>query len=73
MKKASIGFGVAIFFVGVTFGQVPLEGIGTNSSAQNEAGRLRSALLFQKVIELDRKSTRLNSSHITLSRMPSSA
>ena len=28
---------------------------------------------FQKSIELDRKSTRLNSSHIPLSRMPSSA
>ena len=28
---------------------------------------------FREMIELDRKSTRLNSSHITRSRMPSSA
>ena len=55
MKKTSIGFGLLIFFAQVTFGQVPLEGIGTNSSAQNEAGRLRSALLFQKVVELIRE------------------
>ena len=30
-------------------------------------------LSFRQVIRLDRKSTRLNSSHIPLSRMPSSA
>ena len=28
---------------------------------------------IQRIVELDRKSTRLNSSHITRSRMPSSA
>ena len=32
-----------------------------------------SALIFFSIITLDRKSTRLNSSHIPLSRMPSSA
>ena len=31
------------------------------------------ACLFGKIANIDRKSTRLNSSHITRSRMPSSA
>ena len=36
----------------------------------NESYRKKGLALFQKI---DRKSTRLNSSHLKLSRMPSSA
>ena len=35
--------------------------------------RLFESKLEKKILNLDRKSTRLNSSHIPLSRMPSSA
>ena len=36
-------------------------------------GSMNTLLDFERVIDEDRKSTRLNSSHIPLSRMPSSA
>ena len=39
----------------------------------NRLLRLTLALLFATLTWLDRKSTRLNSSHRSLSRMPSSA
>ena len=39
----------------------------------NPGKAVTSAELEQMLYELDRKSTRLNSSHITRSRMPSSA
>ena len=39
----------------------------------DDAVRIARELLADPVIEEDRKSTRLNSSHIPLSRMPSSA
>ena len=45
-----------------------------NASLLNEMIEERNNLLEAKqVVALDRKSTRLNSSHITRSRMPSSA
>ena len=40
---------------------------------KNELKRLRLSVMDALDISLDRKSTRLNSSHIPLSRMPSSA
>ena len=49
--------------------------IGVEGIAKIGEAKLSSdAITFAKKIEkLDRKSTRLNSSHIPLSRMPSSA
>ena len=51
-------------------------GVGRRHAARDRAGRARSAarldVLHRDEVE-DRKSTRLNSSHGTLSRMPSSA
>ena len=35
--------------------------------------RVRAGVLEQGTVDLDRKSTRLNSSHVSESRMPSSA
>ena len=43
--------------------------LGTFNSSQLSNNKTQS----DKLIEVDRKSTRLNSSHIPLSRMPSSA
>ena len=40
---------------------------------QNQQGRSGYSVAFYRDWETDRKSTRLNSSHITRSRMPSSA
>ena len=40
---------------------------------KSERGNQGGYLLNRKLDDLDRKSTRLNSSHITRSRMPSSA
>ena len=37
------------------------------------AGKLANSFIDSKLTPLDRKSTRLNSSHLTGSRMPSSA
>ena len=48
--------------------------VAINDPAADERIRARSAApIAQSVVGLDRKSTRLNSSHIPLSRMPSSA
>ena len=41
--------------------------------AQQNIQKAFDALLKDKIVETDRKSTRLNSSHIATSRMPSSA
>ena len=46
---------------------------GAISIARNNAGRLGAAVDMRQGSWLDRKSTRLNSSHLKLSRMPSSA
>ena len=44
-----------------------------SKSITNKLTELRSKKSTPLVFELDRKSTRLNSSHLKLSRMPSSA
>ena len=43
------------------------------STAHTNHGQAAAKALAEKVIDADRKSTRLNSSHPRLSRMPSSA
>ena len=49
-------------------------GCGKTTIARLIAGRTRASFLpFSAVLSGDRKSTRLNSSHLRLSRMPSSA
>ena len=51
-----------------------IEGLpGVGNVGRIAAGYLVEELKAKKFAELDRKSTRLNSSHIPLSRMPSSA
>ena len=57
--------GQAIFHVGVGGG---LEGVGEGRERERAVFAFEGGLQNQ-----DRKSTRLNSSHITRSRMPSSA
>ena len=49
--------------------------VGESGCGKTTTGRLITRLIepTSGTVELDRKSTRLNSSHIPLSRMPSSA
>ena len=54
------------------FRHVIVVGLGADSKMNHETVRQAAAALY-KEIKADRKSTRLNSSHITPSRMPSSA
>ena len=57
-------------------GQVFIEGREIDTLAESELLAIRGGLMgmvFQEDSLLDRKSTRLNSSHIQKSRMPSSA
>ena len=44
-----------------------------NDFSPDEIRRLRELLEIEEIRKLDRKSTRLNSSHSSVSRMPSSA
>ena len=46
--------------------------LGSDSRASLESGKLIDAAT-PKIVNKDRKSTRLNSSHVSESRMPSSA
>ena len=57
------------------FGRCKLVKAECNMSAVSEVdfAPVPDVILFQSVDFLDRKSTRLNSSHRSLSRMPSSA
>ena len=51
-------------------------GIGVlhrNMSPEEQASQVRAVKKFESGMVVDRKSTRLNSSHLKLSRMPSSA
>ena len=56
---------------------VPVErhGLARSTGAVSDAAAMtwRGLIMFLRVPQLDRKSTRLNSSHCALSRMPSSA
>ena len=58
-------------------GRTPRAFVDTYGCQQNEADseRIRGMLRASgyEIVDTDRKSTRLNSSHITRSRMPSSA
>ena len=47
--------------------------VGTNKSTQGPKDPLPYDVKIAAMVAIDRKSTRLNSSHIPLSRMPSSA
>ena len=55
----------------ITETQTTIQALATVESLVNPIDRF--AVLDRQIKELDRKSTRLNSSHIPLSRMPSSA
>ena len=46
---------------------------GNNSGGQGKGGCGGKSVILLLVVAVDRKSTRLNSSHLDLSRMPSSA
>ena len=61
-----------------SLGEVPVGAILVHdgkmiSKAYNLRETLQTSLGHAELVALDRKSTRLNSSHSTLSRMPSSA
>ena len=60
---------VVVAIIGILAGAVVLSlgNLGNDRELREETDRLKSLL------NLDRKSTRLNSSHVALSRMPASA
>ena len=62
---------IAGFLCGLLFDLVSYDVVGTNALAKTFAGF--AAGFFYKEKNKDRKSTRLNSSHEWISRMPSSA
>ena len=64
------------FFIGAGDYQASRTTPPRKQTAQKQAAKPSSTVVFTDVAEkagLDRKSTRLNSSHLKLSRMPSSA
>ena len=77
----SIGGAARLLLVGLGFGEghlavaVGIGGFEVADDAGNEGGALTvaAANFLQLALQLDRKSTRLNSSHEFVSRMPSSA
>ena len=80
-QTAQVGIGINFFLSGSTVQEIlnPLVGgipdlidlAGQQNLAMIEHGDAISDL--ESAVELDRKSTRLNSSHVVTSRMPSSA
>ena len=62
----------------ITYNNTPIANLKDGSAIDFQAGRslleiFRNTKSTTDIFESDRKSTRLNSSHIPLSRMPSSA
>ena len=65
--------GVSILLLYLSLRSVHLDAVGERLGRINIGWLLTAALLATFQVALDRKSTRLNSSHIQKSRMPSSA
>ena len=61
------------YYLNQQYDLVPTSLAGTVSDSAMEYPYYLTASELERVRKLDRKSTRLNSSHITRSRMPSSA
>ena len=75
--RVALGFGLAAVVLWVATPTWPSLALGGAIALAGEALRLWAAGHLEKSKEVtssgDRKSTRLNSSHLKLSRMPSSA
>ena len=72
MNLTILGLGLAV--MGVSIGEgILVANVAKAAARQPEMFSKLQTLMFTGVAFIDRKSTRLNSSHIPLSRMPSSA
>ena len=64
---------IALFVVSTIQGRTITEDSFLRIASYVSAGLLGLLLFLSRMFSADRKSTRLNSSHVALSRMPSSA
>ena len=76
-SRRAVGLVLVVFVLGIALGALGTYLVGARvwgarREVQDHRDR-RARLVEQFTQELDRKSTRLNSSHIQKSRMPSSA